>query len=454
MRLVSVDIGSTWTKGACFVLSDDDGLHVTKRAARPTTVDDLSRGFESVVAELTEGGHADQLFYSSSAKGGLAIAAIGIVPDLTAEMAKLTAYSAGAKITNSFAYELSSADISALRASNPDIILLAGGSDGGNRHYPIKNASALAKADLGATIVFAGNRDARDEVEGILAGHDLVCVENVLPSLECPNPEPARAAIRDLFLQRITKGKGLDKIIAATGREPQPTPYALFEYCRSIADLAPEFGEFMIIDMGGATTDVYSSHEEKNQGGVIRRGLPEGKIKRTVEGDLGMRVSARTAATAARKLYPSQDLGEGSSFAEFVEKAALRPETLTNEADEARFDTILASANIAQSVMRHSGRSHEVCTADGMVTIQAGRDLSRVAWVIGTGGYLAASAGFNPREFISNLGTDEHGKRVLAPRNARYLRDPGYLFPLLANIASTHPATAVRAGLQTLVEEI
>nr|WP_192360306.1 glutamate mutase L [Mesorhizobium mediterraneum] len=227
MKLLSIDIGSTWTKGATFVLSRRNELRVAKRSAHPTTVDDLSRGFNAVFEALSADGMPDELFYSSSAKGGLAIAAIGIVPDLTAEMAKLTAYSAGAKITHSFAYALNAADIAMLRNSDPDIILLAGGADGGNARYPVENARKLADANLAATIVFAGNRAVRDEVEQILNGRDLVCVENILPRLECPNPEPARTAIQELFLQRITRGKGLDRIVASTGCEPCPTPYAL-----------------------------------------------------------------------------------------------------------------------------------------------------------------------------------------------------------------------------------
>src|SRR5262249_53925497 len=122
MRLISIDIGSTWTKGAAFVLSSRNELRVAGRPAPPTTGDDLSRGFDAVFGALSAEGAPDQLFYSSSAKGGLAIAAIGIVPDLTAEMARLTAYSAGAKLTHSFAYSLSAADIATLRGSNSDII--------------------------------------------------------------------------------------------------------------------------------------------------------------------------------------------------------------------------------------------------------------------------------------------------------------------------------------------
>lgn len=448
MTLVSIDIGSTWTKGVRFAFSAQGQLELIARAAHPTTVDNLSRGFNVVFEMLAASGGANELFYSSSAKGGLAVAAVGIVPEITAEMARITAHSAGAKLTHSFAYELRNADIAALQRSNPDIVLLAGGSDGGNAHYPVENAKKLARAELPGTIIYAGNSYVRDEVEEILAGRDLICVENLLPTLDCPNPEPARSAIREVFLSKITTGKGLDEIVRATGREPSPTPYAIYEYCRAISQLAPEFGEFLLIDMGGATTDVYSYHEEINVQGTVRRGLPEPKIKRTVEGDLGMRVSARAAADALRALTPSQDLDP--EFDRYVDKVTTAPETLPEGPAEMHYDTILAQANIATSLMRHAGRAHEVCTVDGLVTMQTGRDLTHLSQIIGTGGYLANTSCFNPCDSISRLGVDAHGKRILAPRSGQYHRDPDYLFPLLANIARGHPAEAVQKGLQSL----
>jgi uncharacterized protein (TIGR01319 family) len=449
MTLISIDIGSTWTKGAMFTFSAQGQLELVARAAHPTTVDNLSRGFNAVFEALAANGDADQLFYSSSAKGGLAVAAVGIVPEITAEMARITAHSAGAKLTQSFAYELTNADIAALQKSNPDIILLAGGSDGGNAYYPVENARKLAHSALASTIVYAGNSHVRDDVQQILAGFDLISVDNLLPTLDCPNPEPARKAIREVFLSKITAGKGLDEIVRATGCEPSPTPYALYEYCKYIGTFAPEFGEFLLIDMGGATTDVYSFHEEINIPGTVRRGLPEPIIKRTVEGDLGMRVSARAAAEALRDLAPSDDPAD-AELDRYVSKVTTAPETLPNNPEEMHYDTLLAQANIATSLMRHAGRAHEVCTADGLVTMQTGRDLTRVSQIIGTGGYLANTPGFNPSGGIYRLGADAQGKRILAPRGGQYRRDPDYLFPLLANIAKGHPAAAVQKGLQSL----
>lgn len=449
MIIVSIDIGSTWTKGAAFLLGPGNDLRRLRRSSCPTTVQDLSIGFESVLNDLVGPDEDYELCYSSSAKGGLAVAAVGLVPELTAEMAKVTACSSGARLTQSFAYELSAEDIASLKKSAPDIILLSGGSDGGNTAYPSRNAERIAEADIACSVVYAGNRNAREYVATVLRARDVVCTENLLPTLDTPNPEPARAAIREIFLKKITSGKGLDRIIDRTGCEPSPTPYALYEFCRSLAVHAPELGEFVLIDMGGATTDVYSYHEELPVPGVVRRGLPEPTIKRTVEGDLGMRVSAASAYEAAGQIGPLPE-ADAAALLAYVQKLILSPEHLAVTSQERRLDAVLAGANITTSLMRHAGRAHEVATADGIVTVQTGRDLTSVKTIVGTGGYLSHSSDFDPRTHHSTIGVDKFGKRILVSQCESYFRDPENLLPLIANVSRRHPAAAAAAAVRLL----
>jgi uncharacterized protein (TIGR01319 family) len=415
-------------------------------------VHDLSEGFGRVLRGLVGRDDEFELFYSSSAKGGLAVAAIGLVPELTSEMAKMTACSSGAKVTQTFAYELSDDDVLSLTHSAPDIILLTGGADGGNVFYPVRNAERIAEAAVDASIVFAGNRSAKDAVARVLRGKDLLCTENVLPALDSPNPEPARSAIRDIFLSRITSGKGLDRIVAETGREPCPTPYALYEFCQSLATHAPELGEFLLIDMGGATTDVYSVHDEVPTAGTVRRGLPEPELKRSVEGDLGMRVSAITAADAVHEALNCEDR-DVTALASYAAKVKAAPEHLAGTPEERHFDEWLAGINVATSVMRHVGRAYEVATADGIVTVQTGRDLSSIRTVIGTGGYLSHAGDFRPGSYLSQIGVDRYGKRVLSPRCEKYLRDPMNILPLLANVSRGFPAAAAKAAVELLTRD-
>lgn len=462
MMYAAIDIGSTWTKGASF-LFDGESVHLQKRAARPTSVDNLATAFFAVLQEIVPGNPLEmlrtgslKLRYSSSAKGGLAVAAIGLVPDVTLEIGKLAAQSAGARLSQVYSYRLTSSDICALEAQQPDIVLLAGGTDGGNSDYVLANATALAHSRLDCDIVYAGNRVAADAVAAILANKRLKLVPNLLPDFNEPNPDPARDAIRSIFLDTIVKGKGLDAIMALTGSEPVPTPYAVLEYTRTIRKYVPGWSDFLLLDMGGATTDVYSACQEDTTNGVIRRGLPEPTVKRTVEGDLGMRVSAQSVC----------EIG-GAAFSEALEMAnvskadlhryavqvSAQPESLPATAEESQLDNLLAGLCVGHAVARHAGRMASVYTPEGMVSVQTGRDLSALRKVVGSGGWLAKAADFSPLKWFASHQLDQRGRLVLAPRSFAYYRDEDYLFPLLANLARDLPHAAAKAGIDFLTTQ-
>ena len=291
-RGLGIDIGSTWTKGAIFSADAERGLRIEALYRTPTTVDDLRRGFDNCRNKLDPAGELD-VRYSSSAKGGLRIAALGVVPELTLRMAREAACSAGGKITSVSAYKLCSDDVAQLLKGEPDIILFTGGTDGGNEECVRHNVELLAQLPPEIPVIYAGNRGLRDLVAAKLPGRELKIVENVLPELSKPNAAPAQAAIRDLFLERIVSGRGLDKIVGVTGREPVPTPLAMLEFIRSFYEYTGRAYSFAVVDMGGATTDFYSACADKFEPNVMVRGLPEPPVKRTVEGDVGMRVNAR-----------------------------------------------------------------------------------------------------------------------------------------------------------------
>ncbi|WP_323116231.1 glutamate mutase L, partial [Klebsiella variicola] len=216
------------------------------------------------------------------------------------------AHSAGAKVSQHFAYKLNRTDIRKLEQTPPDIFLFTGGTDGGDVGYGLQNAKMLAESDLNCSIIYAGNRDIQDDIAEILGHKELTVVNNILPSLDSPNPFDARKAICDIFLKKIVKGKGLDVIVEQTGEEPRPTPFSVFELVQQIRDNVPGWEEFVLMDMGGATTDIYSSCNNSLLPDTILHGIPEPKVKRTVEGDLGMRVSAVIAGEAGRELAEAQ----------------------------------------------------------------------------------------------------------------------------------------------------
>lgn len=459
MIVACIDIGSTWTKGAAFHV-DGRRAQIVACAARPTSVDNLSEAFFATLGEVVAGDPMAllregrlKLQYSSSAKGGLAVAAIGLVPEMTVEIGKIAAQSAGAKLTQAFSFRLTRKDIAGLEASPPDIVLFAGGTDGGNTDYVLANAEAIGRSALDCEIVYAGNRSVADEVAERLAGKRLRIVDNLMPVFNEPNPDPARDAIREIFLETIVKGKGLDRIMAATGAAPLPTPFAVLEYTRAIRRHVAGWDSFVLVDMGGATTDVYSAHQEAPAAGTVLRGLPEPEIKRTVEGDLGMRVSARTtvdAGAAAIRADLQVDGLDSDDLQRYAQRLVAQPDYLPLSVAEQRLDTALAAICVGHACVRHVGRVAPVYTPDGEVNVQTGRDLRRVARVIGSGGWLAHAADFDPAPWFARHAVDQRGRIVLMPQQFAYYRDERNLFPLLANLAREYPEAAASTGIGML----
>ena len=452
--MLAIDIGSTWTKGTRFEPAPETGLRVAASFRTPTTVDDLARGFRRCRAELDPEGKAE-LHYSSSAKGGLRIAALGVVPDLTLRMAKEAAMSAGGKIAGIHAYKLAPEDVRALVDSRPDIVLFTGGTDGGNESCVRHNLEQLRALPPEIPVIYAGNRVLRDAVRGALAGHDLRVVANVLPELDRPEPEPAREAIRDLFLERIVAGRGLDKIVRDTGSEPLPTPMVMLDFLKIVDDSTGRAADFAVVDLGGATTDFYSACAERFESNVMRRGLPEPPVKRTVEGDIGMRVSARTAFEAIRdELARRRGDAFADAMAPYIEAVAADPARLPADETERQYDLELAAGCVTTALRRHAGSRRQVFTTNGPVMLQNGRNLRPVKFLIGSGGVLPR---LSPEELAQSLWEtpfDPENERLVPPPDCRWVADPDSLLIMAANAARGDAPAATKFFLSLFNSEM
>lgn len=453
MRVLSVDIGSTWTKGALFE-TRDGGLAVLARAKTPTTPH-LPQGFSHVEEELVRvagEGERPVVAWSSSAHGGLAVTALGLVPDWTLAAARAAALSAGARITSVFSYQLTPRDLARLNAERPDILLFSGGTDGGNTAFVSHNARVLRGLSRDTVIVYAGNRDAAAEVAEVLGDRPLELADNVLPDLREPSPESAREAIRRVFLARIVEGKGLSELVGRTGSVPKPTPLAMLDYVRALGRDG-RLGRFVCLDLGGATCDVYShGAATPAEAAMATAGLPEPVTKRTVEGDLGMRVSARPAAEAAgpwvERLLRSREL-ESRDFDAWIDAVHEDPARLPADAREAALDGVLAVACVGAAVARHAGRIEIVYTANGPTELKRGKDLRGFDTIVCSGGLLSRGTDVLPA--FSVLPFDERGRIVCAPAGARVLHDREYLLPLFANALEAAPEAAIQAGIGCLL---
>jgi uncharacterized protein (TIGR01319 family) len=307
--LLCLDIGSTWTKGA---LVAEDGTLVGT-AQHPTTPPEVLDGIASVTTRLDAQGRP--VLACSSAGGGLRLAVVGQERLVSAEAGYRVALSAGAKIVHVVAGQLNGAAIRELRATRPDLVLLAGGTDGGDRSVLLHNAKRIAANRLKPPIVLAGNADARAEAEELLrgTGRTVVATDNVLPDVGELAPGPARAAIRELFLRHVIGGKGLSKGNTFRNLVKAVTPDAVLGGVSRLASIlaAREAGAVLVVDVGGATTDVYSAVSTVDEN-AMQRTVTLPSDRRTVEGDLGMRWSAPGIVSEAKveRLETQEDLAD------------------------------------------------------------------------------------------------------------------------------------------------
>lgn len=447
-----IDFGSTFTKVALADLNSEILLATTKA---PTTVkDDVMRGLEAAMTlALDKAGLQENELglkvASSSAAGGLMMIAVGLVPELTVEAARLAALSAGAKLTGIYSYELSGPEVAALVAQQPDIILLAGGTDGGNREVILHNAEMLAASALSAPVVMAGNKAALDGVLKIFknSGHELLVTENVLPAVNVLNIEPARQVIREVFIRRIVEAKGIGRARTYLDDILMPTPTAVLQAARLLSDgcRAEEgLGDLLVVDVGGATTDVHSICDGlPGASNVILKGLPEPRAKRTVEGDLGVRHNVCSILETAGPELLSAACGLSiDRVADLVNKWNRETECVPTEPSEAALDRALARQAIERAVTRHSGVVKSYYTPMGLSYVQTGKDLSKIKAVIGTGGPLVNSA--EPLDSLYGALKESAAPDVLKPQAPVFRLDQHYILYAMGLLAESHPDVALR----------
>jgi uncharacterized protein (TIGR01319 family) len=344
--LLCLDIGSTWTKGA---LIAEDGV-LLGTAQHPTTPPEVLDGIAEVTTRLDAGNAA--VLACSSAGGGLRLAVVGQERLVSAEAGYRVALSAGAKIVHVAAGRLDGAAIRELCATKPDLVLLAGGTDGGDRSVLLHNAHRIATNRLRPPIVLAGNADARAEARELLraTGRTVVATDNVLPDVGELAPGPARAAIRELFLRHVIGGKGLSKGPRFKQLVRAVTPDAVLGGVSRLAAIvaAREAGAVLVVDVGGATTDVYSAISTVDENAIERTvALPPDR--RTVEGDLGMRWSA-TGIVAEAEV---ERLAGHENLAEAARERARDVDWIPDDDAGRDVDATLAGLAVVLAVRRH-----------------------------------------------------------------------------------------------------
>ncbi len=457
-HVLLADFGSTYTK---LTLVDLEKEEIISSALAPTTIEtDIMEGFERAFSQLKPSVKFDalqQTFAASSAGGGLKIIASGLVPELTATAAKMTALNAGGKIIKVFSFELTDQDGEEIAEAKPDILLLTGGTDGGNKKMIMENVQKVADIPSEFTVVLACNRTVVQEAKRIIeaSGKKVVVTENVMPKLEVLNIEPARNIIRDLFLEDIIKSKGLSHVESLIEGILMPTPSAVMSAVELLSKgYKDEVGldNTLTIDVGGATTDVYSATEGlPTNAKIILKGFKEPYLKRTVEGDLGMRHNADhivdEAGISEMSKLSSMD---NEQIASMLSKIKLNPSMVPSNQAEELLDCALGKQAIKIAVERHAGNHEVLYTIEGATIVQVGKDLSDVKYIIGTGGPLVHSK--DPKKLLEEAMYNASNPTSLRPKNPKFLLDHNYVLSAMGLLATHYPKTALRIMKKSLLE--
>lgn len=295
-RVLVTDCGSTTTKAILFE-KKDEGWRQTTRGEAPTTVEkpvadvtigaknaflevqelsgikilkDIEDGNPLIIRNNTDEKDGIDLYLStSSAGGGLQMIVAGAVSNMTTESAERAALGAGAIVMDAISIDdgrESYERVQKIRHLRPDIVLLSGGTDGGNKNLPLELAETVLQADprprfgetLELPVIYAGNNEVADEAKEILEKRfSFSEVENLRPELDRENLAPARDSIHELFLHHVmSHAPGYSKLLSYSPKPILPTPAAFGEMVQSAARVGSL--NILAVDIGGATTDVFS----------------------------------------------------------------------------------------------------------------------------------------------------------------------------------------------------
>lgn len=450
MKYLTADFGSTFTK---LTAIDSDSRQVLATASAFTTIEtDIIDGFNAAMQKLEAKigrFEYEKLLCCSSAGGGLKMVALGLVPELTAKAAKMAASSAGAKVIKTYSFEISQQEQDEIYDINPDLVLLCGGTDGGNKEVIVANAKRLCDIKRDFSIIVAGNKSASYDIEEIFkgSGKDYVITKNVMPTFNKLDIEPAKKSIKDLFIKKIIEAKGLSGVQQMATGEVIPTPLAVMNACELLSKGTKStkgMGELVAVDLGGATTDIYSMASGKpSQDNVLEKGLPEPFSKRTVEGDLGMRYSLHALADE----LDMDDLERNSGIVKekienWVKRCSANPDTIAEtDEEELKIEELLARSAVEMAIERHCGYMESTYSPMGEIFTLVGKDLTEVPSVVGIGGAIINSR--YPASILEGAKYNIKKFNYMKPKSPKYLIDQKYIFASMGLISAVDPELAL-----------
>lgn len=436
------EIGSTTT-----ILNAFDRLHTDApvflgQGQAPTTVldGDVCIGLENALSALRASVGADDLEFdtmlaTSSAAGGLRMSVHGLVHDMTVRAAEAAALGAGAIVVRTTSGVLTKWDMANMQTDKPNLLLLAGGTDYGERSTVLRNMEMIADACIRTPVIYCGNVQNRQAVRSICeeSGIPLRVTENVYPRLDELNIEPVRACIHEMFEQHIVHAPGMERIRTMVNGSILPTPGSVMEAARMLYE---ELGDLCVMDIGGATTDMHSVTPGSDEIAQMQT-APEPMAKRTVEGDLGLYVNARhlVERIGTNKLDSELSIDTESVMRSYQPIPTSPEQFLLTER------LCLEAGRVA--LERHAGRLRHLYTPQGRTTIAEGKDLTQVRCLIGTGGALTR---LPHRDSIMRQIADGNTNRMMLfpkPGTVRLLTDNDYIMASLGVLGKHYPHAAM-----------
>ncbi len=474
LRTVLVtDCGSTTTKALLFERGPERWQQ-TFRGEAPTTVEepvaDVTVGALNAFAEVQElsarpilregerpflvtdnnpASGIDLYLSTSSAGGGLQMLVAGVVGNITTESAERAALGAGAIVMDAVSADDAREDyerIERIRHIKPDIVLLTGGVDGGSTQHVVEMAEILVAAaprprfgdTLKLPVIYAGNIDAAAEVEKILSRFaQLVVVPNVRPTIEQENLGPAREAIHEFFLSHVmSHSPGYGKLMSWSPMPIMPTPAAVGDIVERYS--ATSGHNVLCVDIGGATTDVFSVFRDKS-------GTPT--FNRTVSANLGMSYSVANvlleAGTESIKRWLPFEIGDSELRDRLLNKM-IRPTSIPQTVEDLFVEQAVCREALRLSLTHHRSLAVglEAAREKGIADVfrQSSEryelvDLMKLDMVIGSGGVLSHAPVRMQAALMMLEGFGLQGITQLAV-------DSIFMMPHLGVLASVHPVAA------------
>ena len=447
------EIGSTTTVVNAFDHLESDSPVFLGQGQAPTSVKegDVNIGLQAAIEDMKKNLHIENekleytnMLATSSAAGGLRMTVHGLVYDMTVKAAKEAALGAGANIHLITAGKLSKVDMIKLDRIKPNIILIAGGVDYGERETALYNSELIAASDLNIPVIYAGNIAVADDVKLIFESYskekNLHIVPNVYPKIDILNIEPTREVIQDIFEKHITEAKGMEKIREMVNGPIIPTPGAVMKASKILKD---EIGDLVTIDVGGATTDIHSVTEgtEKVNKILVE---PEPVAKRTVEGDLGVFINKRNIVDIIKIEKLEKEL---NMTPEDIEKFTNSDIAIPETEEHKRFIERLTKEAVIVSINRHAG-GYRTYFGGKSDTLAFGKDLTAVKWIVGTGGALTRLPA--REEILNSISQFNRADKLLPTAEAKILIDNDYIMASLGVLSSLNKEAAIKLLLKSL----